>query len=521
MKRSIVALVAGTALIALSGCAGSGAGTGDGSTLNFALSTDPGKINPITNATQAGQDVAAFTYESLVSFPVGTDPVGLLADSWVESPTEVTFTLKDGITCGDGSAFSATDVAATFEYAEKEETGSPYRGVYFPAQGLTVTPDEAANTVTFTSEQPQSFLVRTIGALPIVCASGLADPSKLDTEAFGTGPYTLTDSSAGQDYSFTLRDDYTWGPNAVTSKTAGLPKTVKAQVVASASTQVNLLQSGEIQLATVGGADRDRLKNDDYTTLDVPLRPGLIFFNQAEGRPAHDLEVRQAIGAAIDRDEVGTVASSGRGEPITNLVSPMASVCLGYDSADALPEFDVDKANSILDAAGWVAGTDGIRSKNGQTLTVKMLFPAEESAGVTAAIELLQQKLAVIGVDAVPTPSSSYTDVIFQGGDWDLVWAPIYTSLPSDWQGILSGDFPPNGGNWTYNTNQEYFDLAAQAQTLAGEESCETWTAAQDSLFTNLEVLPTYSSTSTMYGKDLTFGLSKTVIDPTSLRLTK
>ena len=160
-----------------------------------------------------------------------------------------------------------------------------------------------------------------------------------------------------------------------------------------------------------------------------------------------------------------------------------------------------------------------MRYKDGEKLTLKLLYPSGESAGVTLAIELMQQELAKVGINGVPTPSSSYTDVIFHGGDWDLVWAPIYTSLPSNWQGILSGDFPPKGGNWTYNSNQQFFTLAAKAQTYAGSDSCKYWTAAQDSLISDLEVLPMYSATTTIYGVGVTFGLSRAIVAPTSLRV--
>ena len=525
MKRGFAAFAAvGATALVLTACSGGGSpeGTGAGgdTTVKIAVQNDPGTLNPITNATDAGLNVIGFGYESLLDYPAGEEPRGLLAEKWESTTTEVTYTLKEGILCVDGEPLTASDVKATFEYAAKDETGSPYRGVYFPTDGLTITADDDARTVTFTSDEAQSFLAETTGSLSIVCASGLADPSVLDTEFHGTGPYTLASSSPGQNYSFALRDDYAWGPDGVTAETGGLPASVNLQIVESDATAANLVQTGEVNLAAVGGTERDRLDSMEFTqTLDVPLRPGLLFFNQAEGRVGHDLAVRQGIAQAIDRDAVGKVSSSGRGEQITTLVSEFGAACTAMDSSSAIPTFDLDAAAATLDEAGWTVGSDGIRAKDGKQLKVLMLFPASESAGVTAAIELLQVELKEIGVDAVPTPSSSYTDVIFSGGDWDMVWAPIYTSLPSDWAGILGGDFPPDGGNWTYNTNEEYFDLVGVAQGQAGADSCPAWQDAQDSLFSHLEVLPVFSSTSTFYGAGVEFGLNKGIISPTALRV--
>jgi peptide/nickel transport system substrate-binding protein len=524
MRRSIVAAAAvGVTALALSGCAGTAEPGGEGAqSIKIAVQSDPGTLNPITNATNSSETVAAFGYESLLFYPTGEEPKGLLADSWESTTTSVEFTLKDGILCADGTPLTATDVKSTFEYAAADETGSPYKGVYFPAEGLTIEADDDARTVTFTSEAAQSFLAETIGALSIVCASGLEDPAVLDTEFHGTGAYALESSSPGQSYTFALRDDYTWGVDGTTSKTEGLPASVQVDIVESDSTSANLVQTGDANIANVGGSERDRLESMDFAEkLEVPLRPGLVFFNQAEGRVGHDLAVREALAKAVDRDAVGAVSSAGHGKQITTLVSEFGAACTAMDSSGAIPDYDVEAAAAALDAAGWVEGADGIRAKDGKPLSILMLYPASESQGVTAAIELLQTEFKKIGVDAVPTPSASYTDVIFSGGDWDIVWAPIFTSLPSDWAGILGGEFPPNGGNWTYNTNQEYFDLVGEAQALAGSDSCDAWQAAQDSLFSNLEVLPVYSSTTTFYGAGVEFGMSKSILAPSTFRVTE
>ncbi|MBP1326941.1 peptide/nickel transport system substrate-binding protein [Leucobacter exalbidus] len=527
MKRNTAAVVGALGIIALAvtGCsASSGAGGGeaapvDGAKIKVAVSKDPGAINPILNATGAGTDIAAYGYDSLLSFAAGKPASGVLAESWEESPTEATFTLKEGILCQDGTELTASDVKATFEYAN--ENGSPYIGVYFDPE-VAIDADDAARTVKFTNPAPDSFLAQSVGALPIVCASGLEDPAKLDTEQFGTGAYKLVDVAPGQNYTFELRDDYTWGPDGVTSDTEGLPATVEVSVVESDATRANMMQSGELDIATVTGTERDRLQSEDFAqVLELPLRPGLVFFNQNEGRATNDLAVRTAIANALDRDEIGNVSSSGRGAQLVTLVPEIGAACTAMDSSAALPAFDTAASEKGLDAAGWKVGSDGIREKDGKKLSIKLLYPVNESASVTAAIELMQVKLKVVGIDGVPTPTPAYTDVIFSGGDWDLVWAPIFTSLPSNWAGILGGDFPPNGGNWTYNTNEEYFDLVAEASKLAGEDSCGAWEKAQDSLFSNLEILPFYSGTETAYGTNAEFAYSKESLSPISIRVVK
>lgn len=523
MRSSTAAVLAGASasLILLSSCSAASNGVSE-SSIEIALTTDPGSLNPITNATRDAVQLAYTSYEPLMYFEAGAEPEGWLAESWTESPTEVTFVLKEGVTCSDGTPLTASDVKNTFEYAADDETGSPLKGVYFPASGLTVDADDETREVTFVSEEPQSFLLQNIGYVPIVCAAGLADPQMLETSTLGTGMYELTESTPGQSYEYTLREDYDWGPSNITAATDRIPQTIVHQVVSSAETQTNMLLSSELQIAEIGGAERERLDDADLVELDVPARPGQIFFNQAEGRATHDHDVRLSIASAIEREDVAQIATSNRGTVKNNLTSSLSSVCIGADSEAAVPVHDVDRAAELLDGAGWNEEVNGIRAKEGEPLSLNVVFPADEGPGVNAAIELLQQQLAEVGIEAVPSPASSYTDVIFQGGDWDLVWAPISASLPSVWFGILSGAFPPEGGNWTYNTNQEYFDLAAEASSHAGEDSCDYWMAAQDSLFSNLEVLPISESTSTFYGESVEFGVSTNgVLLVPTLRLTQ
>lgn len=513
-----------TAIIVLSSCAADdspGGDTGGDAEISIALGSDPGSLNPLTNATASGLQLLELSYESLVYFEAGVEAAPWLADEWEATTTSVSFTLREGVLCGDGTTLTASDVKATFEYAGADETGSPFKGVLFPVE-LTVTADDEAGTVVFETPSPDAFLVQKIGHVPIVCASGLEDPSVLETEMHGTGLYALTSATPGTEYTFALRDDHNSGANGVTGETAGLPAVVTAQVVQSGATRANMLQAGELSIGEVGDPDRERLDGAGLYTLDVPSRPGQIFFNQAEGRPTNAFEVRSAIAQALDREPIMQVATGGRGTIRNSLTSPLGSVCIDMDSSAAIPTHDADAAAALLDEAGWVEGADGVRAKDGEVLSLKILANADEAVGVADAIELMRQQLAEVGIQAEATLVSAYTDVIFQGGDWDIVWAPISVELPSPWRGILSGDFPPDGGNWTYNTNQAYFDLADQAAALPGEEGCGLWQAAQDELFSHLEAMPIANSTSTIFGANVEFAVDGNgTVTALSLRVTE
>lgn len=505
MKRSSVlvgAVVVSAALAACSsgGSADAGTGSGDDSAaIRFAVSSDPGVLNPITNATADGQQLALLAYESLVRLPSGAEAEALLATDWTVTPTSATFTLSPDATCSGGEPLTASDVKATFDYAADAATGSPFLDVYVPSEGMTVAADDASGVVTFTFAAPLSFPLETVGQLPIVCADGLADPAALDTTTAGTGPYVLDSADSGLSYTYTLRDDYAGAP------TTGMPATLQVDVVADDATAANMLTTGDLELALIGGTDRDRLSGQDLTAVDVSAGPGRIFFNEAPGRATNDLAVREAIAQAIDRDAVGSVSTGGRGQAMTSLMSNASSVCVGEDNAASIPAHDPEAAEAALADAG---------------ITLKLLYNSAGGSGITAGVELIQEELAAVGVTVELTPSASYTDVIFSGGDWDLVWAPISAELPSIWAGILSGDFPPDGGNWTYNANTAYQAAVAEAQQLSGEDSCGAWSTAEAALFSNVDVLPLWEDTETFFGSGVEFGVtSNGQLLPTTLRV--
>ena len=110
--------------------------------------------------------------------------------------------------------------------------------------------DDAARTVTLTSEAPVPFMLQNTGAeLFIVCAEGLADRSTLAAGTDGTGPFVLEEAVANDHYTFSARDDYAWGPDGPTSELAGFPSEVVVRIVENESTAANLLLSGEVNIA--------------------------------------------------------------------------------------------------------------------------------------------------------------------------------------------------------------------------------------------------------------------------------
>jgi peptide/nickel transport system substrate-binding protein len=111
--------------------------------------------------------------------------------------------------------------------------------------------------------------------------------------------------------------------------------------------------------------------------------------------PTDDVKVRQAIEYGIDRDALISALYQGIGQ---KAIGPLTSVMLDDPSLRALYPHDVAKAGQLLDQAGWTAGADGIRVKNGQRLEFT-LNAIDYGGGPDQSNELIQGQLRQIGMD--------------------------------------------------------------------------------------------------------------------------
>ncbi|TDC53277.1 ABC transporter substrate-binding protein [Jiangella ureilytica] len=490
------------ALAGSAGCGASSGPTGDtrgagetpdyatDGTFTYAVNADPGGFDPYHSQLIFG--LAYLAYDSLVNLRPDGEFVSGLAEEWTADADGATFTLRDDVTCSDGAPLTAGDVAAAISYVADPANQSPHYGTMVPTVPLTATGDDAARTVTVTFQEPFGFPLHTIGNLPIVCAGRLADPDSLKTGSNGTGPFTLTEVVPGQTYTFTRRDDYAWGPDGASTSAPGTPARVVLRIGLNETTMANLLLSGEVNFALISGPDGQRLDAQGLTRLDTPGSGAWLWFNQRDGRATDDLRVRRALVHTLDLEEVIKVNGSGRGTTSTGLVTIEPQVCPGDTVSGQLPEYDVAAAEELLDDAGWVAGADGVREKDGRTLTLNLHYFGPGSVYNEPTAELIAAQWQAIGVQVELTgdDGTGLNRVMFETGDFDVYMQGFGYSLPSQAISYNTGPVPPDGTNLAGIHNEEYEELVVQAQALTPPEACTYWDRAEQALWRNLDIAP-------------------------------
>ena len=529
-------LLATTLAAALAACGGSGGGSGnnngsngggggdaeyvDGATFTYGMSSDPGNLDPLMGAGSSLFTVTQFAYDPLVSVDGTTGEIrSALASSWEVQGTTVTLTLNEGITCADGTELTATHVADSLNFVTDEENQSPFLGTFIPV-GAQATADDAARTVTLTLQEPAPFVLNGLGSLPIVCPAGTADRSMLKTGTDGTGPYELTEAAPGDHYTYTLREGYTWGPDGATTDEQGLPATVVVKIVENETTAANLLLSGGLNGAQVAGPDAERLEGAGLYSATTPAIVGEQWYNHAEGRVTSDPAVRMALTQALDLGELADVITAGKGGPATVLATNEPVACPGDSVSGSLPATDPDAAAAALDEAGWTEGGDGVRTKDGEPLSLTFLYQNDLGAAGDAAAELAVEQWQAIGVDATAKSQgeTALTGTIFGGGDWDVSWVSLNVNSPDQLVPFLSGPAAPDGTNFSAISDPTYDAAVDEAMATNGTEGCEAWLAAESGLIANADIVPFANTEVQTFGKGAEFQTPGQLV-PLSIRM--
>ncbi|MGC2941682.1 MULTISPECIES: ABC transporter substrate-binding protein [unclassified Brevibacterium] len=490
----VVALVSVSAL-GLAACGGSEAKDASlvsGGTFISAVNGEITNTNPLTSNQPQERQFVSYAYESLVYTHEDGEFVPWLAESWDmdDGGKKVVFEMKEGITCQDGSDFTAEVAAKNLEYHADPDNTSVHHGSLVP-EGLTANADDS--TLTVAVADPDPFLMSKVGAVEMVCQAGLDDPETLENATNGTGLYQLTEARPNA-FDFDRRDDYEWGPDGLTSGTEGLPDGLEIQVVTDESTRANLLVSGDLNAARITGADRSRVEAQgfEHTSLINPI--GQLLFNERSDRPTSDARVREALSIGFDREEAAEVVSGGHPVALDSLITESPFLCVPDDGPVwELPDPDPQRAGQLLDDAGWKVGSDGKREKDGKPLTITFIYDAASDTHAPAA-ELLRESWLELGIqtELEAMDGAAWSEYLYETFDWDTGWIQVSSGGPTIQNAFYGGATPDKGGlNFMATDDAQYEKAAKRALSAAPDDACGYWHEAERLLVDNFHTYPT------------------------------
>ncbi|MET9773537.1 ABC transporter substrate-binding protein [Streptomyces sp. NPDC006367] len=494
-----------------SGPEGAGAsGPAGAGTIRYGVTSDVSTFDPAKATAATEYTFARLTYATLVGRDNGGKIIPQLARTWKATPTSATFTLREDLTCSDGSPLTAGQVAASLRRYADPRKGSSSSGLVFGPGGTPeITADDRARTVSVELAKPWSDLVPGL-ALPvtgIVCAPGLEDLTALakgSVEGAATGGYTLTKAQRGTSYTFERRKEYAAWPPYEQQPEGEPADTFAVFVVGNESTLANQVSTGALDYAPFTGPDATRFQGGEWRTKTAPILRMYLVLNEREGHPGADPEVRRAVAQAVDAAAYNKV-HGGRGELMKSFADSSAP-CVNTD-ASLLTGHDPAAAKKVLTGIPLkITGTNAIAGGAGNDYVQEVL----RSAGA---------KTELRNVDN----ATWATEVLGGKGDWDVtVMAHLNLSgTLTNAAPLLSGQAPPAGRNFGDVQNPGFVEAFGRAMaTVDEEEKCANWRSAQKALLERNDVVPLATVPVTyVLRKNIDGAMAMGFIDPTTLRV--
>ncbi|EST23885.1 ABC transporter substrate-binding protein [Streptomyces roseochromogenus] len=453
-----------------------------GGTLTFAVGSDVGCVDP----QQVGSNESIYSVRQTVDSLTDQDPstgkiVPWLARSWDinADATEFTFHLRSGVTFSDGSQLTAQVVKDNFDAVPKLGALGVLAQGYLSGVKSTTAVDPLTVKVTFKEPNAQFLQATSTHSLGIESSPSVkkTPQQKCSDGVIGSGPFVLRQYVQNQSITLAKRTGYDWGSSLWSKKGEAYLDKLVFKVIPEAGVRAGSLQSGQVDaISSVGKANEAALGGGQVTLLRR-ANPGVAFgLGVNNSRPLlKDVKVRQAILAAIDRKQIADTVFPTGTQPATSV---LAHTTPDYTDLSSDLAFDAAKAKSLLEAAGWKAGSDGIRAKDGKRLSLTISwFP--NAATNQPALELVQQQLKAVGIDVVLKQRQvSQFATTLQGGDFDLVWSNVTRSDPD----ILRTSFSSRLANF-------YRLPATSLDTALSGQAATTDTAKREQLVDEVQKL--------------------------------
>lgn len=477
----------------------------EGGTLVYATGdAEPDCLDPHVGGNYPQALISTQYLEPLVGRSSHGEIEPWLATQWQVSADNLTwdFTLKDGVTFTDGTPFDAEAVKANIEHLQDPETGSSTG--YLAVEKIEEVEVVDATHARFHLSEPDSALLESLSQqwTAMQSPAGIERGMEANCAApIGTGPFIVDEWVPQEQITLVRNDDYsTPGPQTQNQGTAHLEKIVW-RMIPDAATRYAALQSGEVNVIDNPQPDAIVAAEESETMdhIDAP-RPGSsnrIELNSGQA-PFDDAAVREAFVRSANPDsgiESLYMGTTKRSHSLLSSVEPMII-------SDSEPfGTDLDKANRLLDQAGWTEkDANGIRIKDGKKLTVR--FPVSTNQSVAAEqslFEQIQANVAQVGFEVILTPmdlSSWYAAL--GANEYEAVSAP-YTKVGPDVLRILyhsDGIVPAPSGyfaNHAQISSQQIDDVLDEAAaTTNHDEREEFYSLAQELILSTYAVLPLY-----------------------------
>ena len=438
-RRSIsllLCLVMALATI-LAGCSSGGNEGGEGDTaqpkdsITISLSAEPPSLDySLANELNAFSIVSNIN-EGLIRQEADGSLVPALAESWTysEDGTEITFTLRQGVTFHNGDPVTADDVVYSFERALASASTARMTGAMEKMEKIDDT------HVKLTLKYPYGPIegcLASVNCSIVSKAAAEADPEGFGRAPVGAGPYKVVEWRSGEAIVMEAYDGYYRGEAPI--------KNLTYQVISDSSSALVALETGQTDMInSTQASDKMNIQSNPDLFYDETPSNSFFFlaFNNSEGVFADNLALRQAVAYAIDKESIMLGAMEGVGSVAH---SPIPTNCFGAPENPVDYEYNPEKARELLAEAGYPDG-----------LTITM--PTMSSGYYAKISDIIVDQLRQVGitVNQELMERTAYMQDVYTNCQYDMTVLSISALQPdADFITYMRyhSDYLGNGNNF-------------------------------------------------------------------------
>jgi peptide/nickel transport system substrate-binding protein len=436
-------------------------------TLRISMPADVKSLDPQKQGDIPSMSVASNIFDTLTTRDANNKLVGGIATSWkaVDAKTW-RFTIRQGVKFHNGEVCDANAVAFSINRLLDPSTKSPIVELHFVKQAKVVD----AYTVDLLMSAPDPIIPEKVSLFGGVVVPPTYLKAKGDAgfaaNPVGTGPFKFQSRQQDSQITMVANPDY-WGAKTKV-------KLLIFKIMPNPASAVAALQSGEIDIAT--GISPDAISQlgsgSGATAHTVPgVREYYVAMNTLIDGPLSKLDVRLALNHAVD---VPTLISTVLRGAAVRTATLFPQGVFGYDSSVTGFDYDVNKAKSLLAAAGYPKGFN------------TQLACSTVDVDITQAVA---GQLSKVGVSAEvkPMDATAFKSLLVAGDPQAM--GPMYLSGNTGWtmdgESFLQSTIRSNRRQSLWHSKQADALIDQEEQSLDSVKRQQAFTELQKLLVAN------------------------------------
>lgn len=390
-----------------------------GGTLTAAIQNTPRHLNPAVQSGTATGVPGAQLFAAPLRYDENWDPQPYLAESWKLSDDALSMTLNlvKNATFHDGEPITSEDVKFSVETIQANH---PFKTMFAPVTSVE-TPDAHTAILKLSQPHPALMLAMSSQLMPIIPKHIYGDGQDIKTHPrnsenlVGSGPFKLVEFKRDQHVILERYDGFFMEGRPYLDK-------IVMRIIKDASARAIGMENGELMLSSFENNVRNinRMKKSDKLVVSSEGYAAIgpidwLAFNTQNGKTA-DKTVRQAIAYAVDKKFILKAIMLGAAEQANAPIHPGSP--LSDNSVNAY-DVDLDKANKMLDDAGYAKGGDGMRFD----LNIDYGWPA-----LKPQAEYTKAALKKIGINVTVRASADFPTWAkrISNYDFDMTWDTVF-----------------------------------------------------------------------------------------------